>query len=68
MEFLGSENSREMSETDIKTVENWPLPMSSKDVELFLGSANYHRAVIRDFARIAVPLYRVTGKQEFLGE
>ena len=66
MEFLGrfvSENSIEMSETDIETAENWPLPKSSKDMELFLDSANYHWTVIRDFARIAVPLYCVMGKQ-----
>ena len=62
------ENSKEMWETDIETVRYWPLPLSSKDVERFLVLANYHRAFIRDFARIAVPLYRITGKKEFVWE
>ena len=57
-----------MAETDIETVRNWPVPSCSKDVESFLGLANYHRFFIMDFARIAVPLYRVTGKQEFAWE
>ena len=41
------------------------MPKNSKDVERFLGLANYHRSFIKNFAHIAVPLYKVTGKQEF---
>ena len=33
------------------------------DVERFLGLANYHRTFDKEFAGIAFPLYRVTGKQ-----
>ena len=71
VEFLGrfvSDTYIEKSETDIETVKNWPLPSNSKDVERFLGLANYHQAFIKDFARIAVPLYRITGKQAFVWE
>ena len=60
-----SENSIEMADTDIETVKNWPLPLCSKDVERFLGLARYHRAFVKDFAKIAVPLYRVIAKQKF---
>ena len=71
VEFFGRfviENSIELCETDIETVRYWPLPSSSKDVERLLGLANYHRAFIRDFTRITVPLYRIAGKREFVWE
>ena len=64
VEFLGrfeSENSIEMSDTDIETVKNWPLLRTQRT-----WKANYHRAFIMDFARI-VPLYCITGKLELYG-
>ena len=69
IEFLGrivSNNSLEMSNSDIKVVKDWTTPKCSKDVERFLGLANYHRGFIKDFARLAVPLYRVTGQKNFI--
>ncbi|MCG7869674.1 MAG: retroviral-like aspartic protease family protein, partial [Candidatus Thiodiazotropha taylori] len=68
VDFLGrlvSEEGIELSETDIKTVLDWPAPQCTREVEQFLGLANYHRNFIKDFARIAVPLYRITGKNQF---
>ena len=57
-----------MAETDIETVKDWPVPSCSKDMERLRGLANYHRFFIKNFARIAVPLNRVTGKQGFAWE
>ncbi len=54
-----------MTDHYIQTVKDWPVPASSKDVELFLGLANYHRTFVSNFAKLAEPLYRVTGKQKF---
>lgn len=68
VEFLGrivSGNSIGMATKDIQTVLNWPTPTSSKDVERFLGLANYHRTFIKDFADMAQPLYGLTGKNKF---
>ena len=39
------------------------VPRSSKDVERFLGFANYHRGFIAGYAQMAFPLYRLTGKK-----
>ena len=67
-EFLGrmiSKDSMEMSSEDCSVVSEWPVPQNAKEVERFLGLANYHRIFVKDFARIAVPLYQITGKQEF---
>ena len=68
VDFLGrivSEDGIKLSETDIKAVLDWPVPQSTREVEQFLGLANYHRNFIKDFSRIATPLYRLTGKNPF---
>ena len=68
VEFLGrivSSNQLKMSTKDITTVTDWPVPKTSKEVERFLGLANYHRSFIKDFAVMAQPLYGLTGKNKF---
>ena len=41
-------------------VAGWPVPTMVKEVQRFLGFASYYRRFIRDFAKIAKPLYRLT--------
>ena len=41
-------------------VATWPTPSSKHDVQQFLGFAGYYRRFIKDFARIAQPLHRLT--------
>lgn len=68
VEFLGrivSSNQLKMASKDIETVTEWPVPTSSKEVERFLGLANYHRSFIKNFAEMARPLYKLTGKNNF---
>ena len=68
VEFLGrivTGNHIKMAEKDVQTVSSWPTPTSSKDVERFLGLANYHRTFVKDFAALAKPLYGLTGKNMF---
>jgi hypothetical protein len=48
------------SKTD--KVASWPTPTSKRDVQQFLGLANYYRRFIKDFASIARPLHRLTEK------
>ena len=43
-------------------VANWPTPTSCKDVQKFLGLANYYRRFVPGFAAIAKPLHRLTEK------
>ena len=68
IDFLGrivSKNGIELTDVDIQAVLNWPVPQSTREVEQFLGLANYHRNFMKDFAKLAVPLYRLTGKNPF---
>ena len=39
------------------------MPRSTKDVQKFLGLANYYRWFVKDFARIAKPLHEITRKE-----
>ena len=41
-------------------ITTWPVPTSAKGVQQFLGIASYYRQFIRDFAKIAKPLHRLT--------
>ncbi len=68
VEFLGrwiGPQGLEVTTPNIQAVADWPVPTSTKDVERFLGLVNYHRSFIKDYARIAIPLYQLTGKQPF---
>jgi len=42
---------------------NWPIPTKKRDVESFLGFANYHRDHIKEYAKIAVSLHELTKKK-----
>ena len=68
VEFLGrmvSPSGVETGPNFIKTMEKWPVPTNSKEVERFCGFANYHRGFIKNFARLTTPLYALTGKKPF---
>ena len=71
MEFLGhlvSGDKPSMTETDTKVVASWPVPLCSKDVERFMGLANFHRNFVKNFSKLAGPLYSVVGKGKFRWE
>ena len=48
------------SKTD--KVTSWPTPTTKREVQQFLGLANYYRRFIKHFASIAKPLHRLTEK------
>ena len=65
MEFLGHIVSAEGVRTDpskTEKVAQWPIPTSRREVQQFLGLANYYRRFVKDFAAIAKPLHRLTEK------
>ena len=39
------------------------MPKSMKDMQKFLGLANYYRWFVKDFAKIARPLYEMMRKE-----
>lgn len=40
----------------VKAVGDWPTPTTRKQLQRFLGFANYYRRFIRSYSRIAAPL------------
>ena len=65
--FLGviiRENRVRMEKEKVQGVIEWPVPKSVKDVQKFLGLANYYRRFVKDFATIAKPLHETTRKDK----
>jgi len=53
-----------MEKEKVRGVLEWPTPKCVKDVQKFLGLANYYRRFVKDFAEIARPMHRLVWKQE----
>ena len=53
-----------MEEEKMKKVLEWLTPRCVKDVQKFLGLANYYCRFIQDFATIARPLYNMVKKNK----
>ncbi|KAH7557890.1 reverse transcriptase [Bipolaris maydis] len=65
-EFLGfiiSTEGVKMNPKKIQTVQEWPKPNTVKDVQSFLGFANYYRKFIKDYSKITAPLTEITKKE-----
>ncbi|KAJ3464714.1 hypothetical protein MRS44_009500 [Fusarium solani] len=66
VEFLGhiiSPNEIRMDPKKIAAVRDWPRPKNLKEVQSFIGFANYYRRFIRNFGKIAIPLTELTKKE-----
>ncbi len=61
-------NSPAMTDSDIVVVRDWPVPARAKDLEHFMGLANYHRGFVPGFSELADPLYKILGKGAFRWE
>jgi len=67
VEFLGvviGLKGVEIQKEKIEGVLNWPTPRNIKEVQKFLGLANYYRQFIKDFVKLAAPLYMLVRKEK----
>ena len=65
--FLGvvmGEGKVEMKKEKVGGVLKWPTPECVRDIRKFLGLANYYRRFGKDFAKVALPMNRLTRKDE----
>ena len=63
VEFLGYVISSEgisMDPAKVKTVVEWQTPRSLRDVQCFLGFANFYRKLIQDYSQLILPLTQLT--------
>ena len=54
--FVVSAQGISMEEERIQAVKTWPEPKSIRDIQVFLGFANFYRRFIQGFSKIAAPL------------
>ena len=52
----------EMDPTKVQTIKNWLPPPGLRDLQKFLGFANFYRRFIRDFSQITAPLNKLLRK------
>jgi len=57
-----------MEQEKIKVVKEWKTPTKIKDVESFLGFANFYQRFIHNFSYMARPLNELKGKKEWKWE
>ena len=54
----------------IEVVKKWPEPKSVRDIQVFLGFANFYRQFIQSFSKLAAPLtsmLKTTGSPDVSG-
>jgi len=52
-----------MEKEKVQRVVEWLVPKIVKDVQKFLGLANYYRQFVKDFAKITRPLHEMMRKE-----
>ena len=59
VEYLGyilSPSGLTMSNDKVKIIQDWPEPKKVKDIQFFLGFANFYRRFIFNYSDIVIPL------------
>ena len=51
-----------MEDNKVKVIQDWPEPHEVKDVQSFLGFANFYRQFIHNYSGLTVPLTWLTQK------
>ena len=65
IEFLGlliSPDGIKMDPIKVQAITDWPAPTRVKEVQAFLGLANYYRCFVHNFSKIAAPLHNLMQK------
>lgn len=66
VQFLGHVINANGISTDpekINAIKQWPILRNYKDAQRFLGLANYYRRFIKNFSKMASPLYEFAAKK-----
>ena len=65
IEFLGfiiSTDGLQMDKDKVQVIQDWPTPRRVKDIQSFLGFANFYRRFIRGYSELSAPLTHLTWK------
>jgi len=61
--FVISRDGVSMDPKKIEAVQDWKIPKTVKDVQAFLGFANFYRKFIRNYSKVTTPLSELTKKE-----
>ena len=67
VKFLGSIITTErikMDQEKVKAVTEWPEPKNLKEVQAFLGFANFYQRFIPNYLKVVTPLTTLTKKEQ----
>ena len=67
MEFLGfiaTTDGLKMDPKKVEAIVSWEVPKTIRDVQCFLGFANFYGIFIKNYSQVAAPLTRLTCKDE----
>jgi len=62
LDYVLSPSSLTMSNAKVKTIQDWPESKKVKDIQLFLGFANFYRHFIYNYSDIVISLTYFTRK------
>ncbi|KAG8929440.1 hypothetical protein FRC01_004339 [Tulasnella sp. 417] len=65
-EYLGlwvSKDGVSMDKYKVDAIREWPVPKNVKDIQTFLGFANFCRRFIKDFAKLTQPITNLLRKE-----
>jgi len=65
LEVIVGKGQVKMEQEKIKAVKEWKTPTKIKNVESFLGFANFYRRFIHNFSHTTRPLNELKGKKEW---
>jgi hypothetical protein len=63
VDYLGhmiGPNGLQINPAKVKVIQDWPEPQKAKDIQSFLGSANFYRQYIHNYSDIVVLLTYLT--------
>ena len=63
VEFVGFQVGKQwiqMSQKKVEDIVNWPAPRNVKEVERFIGFANFYRPFIQGFSSLTLPIQLLT--------
>ena len=67
VKFLGSiitTDGIQMDNKKVKAIRKWPEPRNLKEVQAFLGFANFYQRIIQGYSQICTPLTKTTKKEQ----
>jgi len=66
LEVIIGKGQVKMEQERIKSIKEWKTLMKVKDVESFLGFANFYQRFIQNFSHMARLLNELKGKKEWI--